>query len=340
MGFRIVERGAIVPYVLTTPKGGNPVREFGGLVDGKGRFIKSSVGKFDKEDTYALNDEIPRVSATVIYLGLFYTIWRHLITEGLRYFWAFNNKVFRTYFKDCPLAYMPCELDKSLMAHKNFWRLMEILEIDANRLMPIDCPTQFENVILPDESFFIAETERNFTDDYRATIDRLRNFALKNRTPSAKKIYYFYGKKQFGEERLAEYFKSKGYEIVSPERLTLDEQLNLLINAESFASTLGSCTHNSIFLRDGAEVISIPRANYFTPYQPPLDQVHPLNTNYVDSSMSILQVADKPNCFIISDRLKKFFATNSKATRTTTSKLFLRMSNSPWGAASKSTTRL
>ncbi len=310
LGFRVIERGAIVPYVLTPSTGGNYVWEFGGIVDSKGRFIKSSVGKFGKEDTYALTDEIPRVKATVIYLGMFYLIWGHLITEGTRYFWAFNSDVFRKYFKDCPLAYIPCKLLESPVAQKNFWRLMEILEIDANRLLPIDCPTQFENVILPDESFIFDNDGLNkFTDDYRATIDRVRNFALKNRTPtSSKKIYYFYGRAQFGEERLAEYFKSKGYEIISPERLTLDEQLNWLINADSFASTLGSSSHNSIFLRDGTEIISIPRAaNRFTDYQPPIDQVHPLNVNYVDSSLSIFGTVNGSYCFIISEQLKKFF---------------------------------
>lgn len=181
--------------------------------------------------------------------------------------------------------------------------------MDVNRLQAITQPVQFENIILPDESFFVAGGEKNFTNEYRETIDRVRNFALKNQSPtSAKKIYFFYGSVQVGEERLAEYFRGKGYEIVSPEKLTLDEQLNLLINAESFASTLGSCSHNSIFLRDGAEAILIPRAaNRLTAYQPTLDQIHPLNANYIDSSLSIFVSGNGPYCFIISEQLKKFF---------------------------------
>ena len=192
----------------------------------------------------------------------------------------------------------------SLEHQKNFARLLEILEIVLKRLQPIYRPIQFENIILPDKSFG-AEV----TNEYRETIELVRNFALKNSTTtSAKKIYYFYGRSQFGEERLADYFKSKGYEIISPEKLTLDEQLNLLINAESFASTLGSCAHNSIFLRDNSEVILIPRAaNRFTYYQPQIDQVHPMNINYVDSSVSVFNTFNGPYCYIISEQLKKFF---------------------------------
>lgn len=193
----------------------------------------------------------------------------------------------------------------SIEHQKNFRRLLEILEVDVNRLQPIFHPAQFENIILPDSSF----TPDSFTEEYRETIERVRDFALKNRTPtSTKKIYYFYGKNQFGEERLAEYFKSKGYEIISPERLTVDEQFNLLINAESFASTIGSCSHNSVFLRDDIEAILIPRAaNRFTNYQQQLNQVHPINATYADSSLSILENFNGVYCFIISEQLKKFF---------------------------------
>jgi len=128
--------------------------------------------------------------------------------------------------------------------------LLEILGVDVGKIRPITQPTRFDKIILFDRSFSASY----FTKEYRETMDIVRNFALKNQTPTAsKKIYYFYGRNQVGEERLAEYFKSKGYEIVLPEKLTLDEQLNLLINCESFAYTVGSCAHNSGFLHDKTE---------------------------------------------------------------------------------------
>ena len=102
--------------------------------------------------------------------------------------------------------------------------------------------------------------------------------------------------------------KNISAKIVSPEKLTTDEQLNVLINADSFASTLGSCAHNSVFLRGGTEAIFIPRAaNRFTGYQQTIDQVADLNAKYVDSSLSLLETFNGPYCFIISPQLKKFF---------------------------------
>ncbi len=210
-------------------------------------------------------------------------------------------------FKNRPLVYIPFE-GQPLEQQKNFRRLLEILEVDIYRLQPITQPTRFENIILPDESFFVINGRHNFTDEYRETIENIRSFALRNKKiTSLNKIYYFYGRHQFGEERLAKYFQSKGFTPILPEKLTVDEQLNLLINAEVFASTVGSCAHNSLFLRDNAEAIFIPRFANSIYLQPLLDQVHPINANYVDSSMSIFNVNHDSFCFLISRQLKQFF---------------------------------
>ena len=235
-------------------------------------------------------------------------------------------------FKNCPVVCAPFFKRKLggydwIHTFPNFRRLLEILEINTDSIQAVTQPTQFEKLILPDSSFTVMKNiGLAFTAEYRETIDRIRHFAMKNRTPtSAKKIYYFHGRRQMGEERLAEYFKSKGYEIVQPEKFSVDEQLNILINADSFASTLGSCAHNSVFLRDGAEVILIPRAAHFTGgYQQSIEQVHPLNVNYVDSTLSFFSGLRSLHCYIISPQLKKFFGDEFKSYAFGDLKLFLK----------------
>ena len=189
----------------------------------------------------------------------------------------------------------------------NFKRFLEILGIDIDEFQLVKQPTQFENIILPDESFFIDDA-RKFTNEYCEAIERVRHFAMKNRTPiSNKKIYFFHGRSQIGEERVAEYFKSKGYDIISPEKLTLDEQLNLFINCESFASTLGSVTHNSLFLNEGTETIIIRRNQNLTSYQTVINQVRSLNVSYIDSTLSLFNYGTSNNFYLISEQLKRFF---------------------------------
>ena len=311
--FRIIERGTLLPHKEVFVNG-RWTWGFGGIVDSKGKFIKSSSVYSGLGGAYTPTEEIQRSPATVIYLGLFFHVWGHVITDNIRRLWFLKSEIFNRDFKNCMLVYLPWRGALSLdhPQQRGFRRLLEILEIDVNRLVPIYHPVQFENIIMPDESFFATKrdmNEKNFTAEYCETIDQIRHFALKNQTPtSSKKIYFFYGAKQIGEERIAEYFKSKGYVIIRPEKLTLDEQLNILINAESFASTIGSCAMNSLFLRDGTEAILIPRsANAFTGFQTAVNQVNQLNANYVDSTLSVFNQRHDLFCFIISKQLKEFF---------------------------------
>ena len=232
--------------------------------------------------------------------------------------WFLQSEIFKNEFKNCPLIYIPCD-GRLIEAQKDFGRLLEILGIDPNKIKPITQPTKFDKIILPEESFFSIMDKNpwisKFTNEYRDTIDRIRYFAMKNRSPSSvKKIYFFYGHKQLGEERIAEYFKSKGYTIIThKQRADFDEELNLMINAESFAAPIGSCSHNSVFMRDGTETIFIPRYfNAFTYYQQLLDQVHPQNTSYIDSTLSIFKISLDAYFFMISEQLTRFFGDTLK----------------------------
>ena len=259
---------------------------------------------------------------TAIYLGMFCSTWGHVITDNIRRLWFLYTDEFNHEFKNCSLVYIP--IDKKLLTQqKNFRRLLEILEVDVDKIQPITQPTQFENIILPDSSYYLDKDDlRKFTGKYRETIERIRSFALKNRVPtSIKKFYYLHGKRQIGEERIAQYFQSKGYAVILPENLTVDEQLNLMINCKSFASTMGSCAHNSVFLHDGTETIFIPRnAKYFGSYQTPLNYLRSLKSNYVDATFSIFH---EPFCYILGEQLKRFFGDKFNGYEETDFKIFL-----------------
>ena len=326
MGFQVIENGLVLPY-KNTALPGRWNYGAGGIVDSTGEFIRSSFVHRGEGKAYPPPppELIQSCNETVIYIGMFYHVWGHVITDNLRRLWFLKSEDFKNQFKDYPLVYVLWGGERfSIENQNNFRRLLEILEVDVDNLRLIDQPTKFKEIILPDESFYcdteairnsneynLAYTDnwtRRFTNEYRETIERIRDFALKNRTPtSIKKVYYFYGRRQFGEERLAEYFKSKGYEIINPANLTLDEQLNFMINCESFASTVGSSSHNLIFLRDNVEAILIPRFNFVSGYQRALDQVHPLNINYIDSTFSIFNRGHNSFFYLISEPLQRFF---------------------------------
>ncbi len=311
LGFTVLEGATVLPHKHLYVNG-NRTLGLGGLVDRRGEFIKSSFIFRGRGAAYTPTEDVQQSSATVVYLGIFFPVWGHCLSDNLRRLWFLKSDAFKKYFKDCTPVYISWNNGAErlgLERQENFRRLLAALDIDISRLQAVDRPTKFANVILPDESFFADGDERFFTNEYIDTIDRARNFALKNRTPSAEKVYFFYGRNQVGEERLAQYFSAKGYAIVQPERLTLEAQLNILINAKSFASTLGSCAHNSIFLRDGTDVILIPRSPFKFSWhnQQIFDGIRNANVHYVDSSLSIFNHIIGPYCFVLSRELKNFF---------------------------------
>ena len=197
----------------------------------------------------------------------------------------------------------------------NYRRFLEILGLDCSIFTPAKKLVRYDSIIVPDESFFCDDYAYFFTDEYKNMIDIVRDFAFSNyRHTKKKKIYCSYSKcgkgKVFGEDKLERYFSSKGYEIIYPEELSFDEQLEIFANCESFASTVGSCSHNSIFLCDDTEVILIPRASYMTGYQEALNQLHSQRINYIDSSFSIFTDYlpwGGPFLYFISSNLRRYF---------------------------------
>lgn len=150
-----------------------------------------------------------------------------------------------------------------------------------------------------------------YTLEYRETIERVRQFSMKNFSSLPnKKFYFFHGRNQFGEMYLANYLQSKSYVIINPLDYSLDDQLNILINCENFASSVGSISHNMLFVKDGTETLLIPRitGSVLNSYQRAINHMRNLNVFYVDSALSIFRKDHTgPYCYIVSENLRKHF---------------------------------
>ena len=305
--FRIIENGTILPH-----KGfrvnGNWNSGFGGIVDAKGKFVNGSFF-CDGGTPYTPNEEVQKSPATVIYLGMFFPVWGHCITDNIKYLWFLKSEFYKNFFQSCPIVCLSWGGGGIL---EQFLKLLQILEVDLSRITPITKPTQFQQIILPDASFFTEDNVQHYTAEYVQHIEQIKSHAEKNFTPLAKKKYFFnYGfEVSFGEERLVKYFQSKDYEIIKPETLPLDEQLNILMNCENFASTEGSCSHNSVFMKADTEVLLIPRSadRAVNGYQAALNQICEQKVFYLDTALSIFATPGHgPFCYIISEQLRKFF---------------------------------
>ena len=300
LNFKIIDNGTILPHKNVPGTVG-----FGGITDNEGNFLEESFVHHGIKGVYTPNEKVEYIPTSVIYFGMAAPIWGHVITDNIKRAWFFYSDVYKRYFKNFPIAYTPMCVGGG---GKNFTKILEILEIPPTKLIPITKPTKFLCIILPEESF----TFTYFTNEFEETVERLRNFALKNFKPlSQKKFYFFHGRNQIGEERIANYFYSKGYAIIRPEQIPFEEQLNIYANCQNFASSLGSIAHNTIFTRNGTEAIFIPRVPVSfvpIPHQLLINSMRNLNANYIDSTLSSYMINyTGPYCYIISKQLKKFF---------------------------------
>lgn len=92
--------------------------------------------------------------------------------------------------------------------------------------------------------------------------------------------------KEIGERRIEEEFKRIGYEIVHPEKMTLQDTVGLLRTCKKYASTDGSIAHNIIFLDKDVEVTIIRKANYINEYQDCINSVAAVDVRYIDANCS------------------------------------------------------
>ena len=288
----------------------------GGVVDSEGKFIHNSFMHPIEQDASYKPKSIKYSDETAIYLGMFRHVWGHVLTDNIKRLWFLKSDLYKQYFKGAKLIYIPMWDFNMEKQDRDCKRLLEIFGLDVSNLQPITEATQYKNLIMPEMSFLFYQY---WTEEYKETITCIRDFAIKNYKPLPfKKVYFWHGGHfggagQIGEERIAQYFQSKGYAIIKGHEISsFDEELNVLINCESFASTTGSCAQNMIFLRDGTEVIFIPRAVFEGGYlETQACARDDLRITYIDSSLSVCAHNDfpwgGPFFYFLSKNLLKYF---------------------------------
>ena len=292
LGFREVKNGYILPH---RPLNG---KNAGGVVTEEGIYLEETALHTKQGDAYDFSaQQVQKKSETVIYIGMFVGIWGHCLTDNIRRLWFLRSESYRRRFAGCKLVYVPFQ---SFTFSDSFSTLLRILGVDKEQLVPITQLIQYDCVVVPDESFFSPEGDiRYFTKEYIETIELVRRWAEEHAKPTGMdRIYFTYShyaaQKQIGEEKLEKFFAQRGYHIIAPENVTFEEQLNLLYHCRAFAATVGSCSHNVIFLRPGTQATLIPRAQYLTGYQLALDELWPLDVRYVDANLSVFANGNAP----------------------------------------------
>lgn len=277
--------------------------------------IEGGGGVLYKENCKLLPDgkiEDVNVSNTdkkAIYLGNLLNIWGHCITDNLKKFWFLLTPECQKLREDG--FELVCTLFKDDKLNKNFVDLLSYLGIKEMDIQIIKEPGCYKTLVVPQDSL---NHWHWYYQEFKDTIDHITS-QIEVDLRSPKKLYFSrtqlkdYGRRDFGESMIENAFRLLGYTIVSPEKLSLKEQLVLLKSCDSFAATDGSVAHNAMFCRDKIECIVISKMSGAIPYQYSIMGMRQFKSYYIDAHLSIFNVFAPwhgPFYMFMSDNMVRF----------------------------------
>lgn len=219
IGFDVIDGGIIMPY------GYNIDIE---VCDGK---------------TCCLMDEfVDFVDDEIVYIGAFPTgHYGNFLIDNLSRFWYVLK-----YKPSCKLAYVR----NGFTIDSKPWsrEIIHYLGLDYNNFIDIRRPTKFRKVIIPEKSFSHGQFVFN---EYKLIFEAMYKAMDTEKFHIYEKVYLtrtkLDRKKEVGEWVFENFFQKNGFQIVSPETLSIAEQAFILRNCKEVASIEGTHAHNIIF---------------------------------------------------------------------------------------------
>lgn len=313
LGSQVLEHAVMLPGI------GDHKKIKGGVVSENGTFIRTS-GWFenDKCEGYEFDpSSLKYRKETVIYIGYFNATWGHALTDNLKKLWYLATKECQEQLSQGAKFVYITKHNRAMPDH--VFRLFELAGFDLHQTEHITEPTRFERIVVPDNSFIVdegpvASAHRYFTKEFKDTIEIIKRNAKKVEASFPEKIYFtrtkFARKRELGEENIERVFKQKGYAIISPEQHSVDEQIQMMLQCNSFASTEGSVSHNSMFCKPGTEVVLIRKVHVVNNYQMAINQMTGIRVTYIDANNSIRAPKEAtwlgPYYFCVNKHMKKW----------------------------------
>ncbi len=159
--------------------------------------------------------------------------------------------------------------------HKFFDEFFRLMGIEAERIIYVKQPMQCRSVIVPDQAQYSSMT---FMDEFLIPYRKIKSRI----TPGNHKKLYLTrtnfdeqfitrmnsGEKNipvqghcFNEKYFEDFFSARGYEIVSMEKLSLEDQISLIMGAEEIVTTLGTLSNWAIFAKPNLKLIVLNRTS-------------------------------------------------------------------------------
>lgn len=260
---------------------------------------------------------------SVVWLGNLPYAFGHSFTDGLKSLWFYFTKDFQELLSSgaCPIISIPSESNVLPDYYKFFF---QALGIDLNSIFFINRNYSFQEIIVPDLCWSYIKGEIKYSKEYAIIINKIINYSERNNNSNItfpSRIYltrtnFSVWTREVGERSIEKLFQKVGYSIISPEKESIEAQIQLIRHCDNIVATEGTISHLAVFCRPNTNVVILRKTDWVNPYQVALNQVASVNVTYIDVHKTKVcknewKRMSGPFYLYVSQELKKYLKTNS-----------------------------
>lgn len=249
-----------------------------------------------------LQEDIENSELKIIYCGVYIDQFGHFLLESTSRLWYYLSLS-----EEQKLQYKCAFLCYSVEPNGAMQEFLELCGLNKNNTIYIKRATKFKEVIIPEISTILGRYyTKEFMHPFQYVSKQIEDGNIRNiyltRTQFAK------NKNTYGEEYIETVFRKNKYKIISPEQLTLKEQISLVKGAQNIAMLNGSACHLLLFAKSNINSIIINRFSVINKAQTIVDSATKIKTTYIDAYWTFLPVThgNGPFGVFVSDNLLKY----------------------------------
>lgn len=291
-----VEQGYLLPNRFAK----NRLFGCGGVLDAEKNYVKASemnayakyavpvTAQDEKEiylgEGYTIDDnKVEYLDEEIIYLGYINNHWGHFLIDCSTRLYYYLEHMDENH----KYAFLVNE-NEDYQAIAPIRRFFELLGI-AECLIFIHKVTRCKKVIIPEQGYMI---NAYYSKQFLHVFEKVAECVDCSRYPSYEKVYY--SRKQFkkakgteiGENILLDLFSKNGFTIISPEQLTLDEQIAVVRNTKLLCGIIGTLGHNMLFAKPEQHMILVNKTHNINVAQMDINKMKNLDMTYIDSYLA------------------------------------------------------
>ena len=288
---KVVERGIILPPRRIDGK------YKGGVCDSDFNFVAGYTmkdplkddGIWDNNicvtDSYSVEkDEVINLDEDVIFGGSLVGQFGHFIIESWSRLW---------YVIQHP------ELNSKILFITTFggWRswfydFFKLMGIEKERILYVEKPMQCRSIIVPEQSQYHPITfTKEFFLPYEAIKSRVKPGKIKKIYLTRTELgadFSSWGVHCCNETYFHDFFVSRGFEAITIEKLSIEEQISLIMGADEIAAIMGTLTHWAMFCKPSTKFIMLLRAHEPLDYQAFVNDAFDVNYYFIDVSKNFM----------------------------------------------------